>query len=179
MQGHQLPQGARVLLGQPFPFHQQPVAVAARQQLATIEDRRLPQMLGARDGIGCPIGPRQLLLKGDHVHLATGIIPPLHRQVIDHQKTAGLWNRLAQAVPEMAAVGERLLLGGIGPKEKGDRPARNRPATAQHQVDQQLLQARLIHPGNGLPSPRHLKTAQQLDGQERLIIHSRGVYASL
>ncbi len=82
VQGDQLPQGARVLLGQPFPFHQQPIAVAARQQLAAVEGRRLPQMLCALDGIGRPIGPRQRLLKGDHVHLATGVSAPLHRQVI-------------------------------------------------------------------------------------------------
>ncbi len=79
----------------------------------------------------------------------------------------------------MAAVGQGLLLGGIGPEEEGERRARDRPATAQHQVCQQLLQARLVHPDDGLSSPRHLKAAQQLDGQERLIIHSRDNYASL
>ena len=166
--GHQLPQGAPILLGQPLPLHQQPIAVATRQQLAAIEGRRLPQLLRPLGVVGGTIGPRQRLLIGDHVYPTTGVVLPLHGQIIGHQKAAGLRDGLPQAVPEMAAVGEGLLLGGIGPEKESDRPARNRLAAAQHQVGQQLLQARLIHPGDGLPPHRHLKAAQQPDGQGRL-----------
>lgn len=141
VQRGQLLQCPTVSLGQPLPLGQQPVVVAARQQVAAVEGHGLLQV-GQRIGRSSGLGQRPLEL--GHVQGVGNVRAPLEGGLVNGEQVVQLRHGAAQAVPEAAEVGASLLLAGVGPEEEGQVLAGHRPVALQEQIGQQVLQARVF-----------------------------------
>ena len=129
-------------LRQPIALGQQPIAVAAGQQVAPIVRNRLLQVQHlVVDACGRPC-LFQVRLEFGHIQPEGRVAAPLHGELVGSQKAIGVRQGPAQAVPQSAQIGAGLLLGGVGPEEEGQVLARDRPLAVQQQIGEQLLQAR-------------------------------------
>jgi len=131
---HQLLLSRAVRLGQPVPLEEQPIAVAARQQLAPVCGHRLFEhrdlLVCLRTGSGTP----QCSLERGHIEPALVAPAPLHCECIHHQEAIGFRQGPAQSMPEVAEVGAGLLFRGIGPEGEGQLLARHPAAAMQQDV---------------------------------------------
>ena len=161
-QQDQLLQGIEEAFRQPGAFEQEPVIVAARQQVAAVGRDRAFQRGQARAPLGtCGVDQRGLEL-GD-IQRKRRIPAPAHRLVGDFQVGLGLGQPVAQCVEELPQVGVRLGLGAVGPEEEGDLLARQRGVAMQNQVGQQRLQARRMHGGKLRVCRRKAEMTEQSD----------------
>lgn len=147
-------------LRQPGTFEQQPVVVAARQEVAAVRRDGAFQRGHARASLAARgLGQRGLEL-GD-VQSERCIPAPAHGLIGDFQVRLGLGQTATQRVEELPQVGVRLCVGGVGPEEKGELLARLRGVAMQEQIREQRLQARGMHPHQLRIVKREAETAKQ------------------
>ena len=155
VQGSQLLQRLAIRLRQSVALDQQPIAVAAGQQLAAVKRHGLLQaphlIIAAR---GRP-GLLQVFFERGNIQPAGWIAPPLHRQVICGQEAVRIRQIVAQAMPEVAEIGAGLLLGGVGPEDEGELLAGDRGVAMKQQVGEQFLQPSMVDPRDGFSRVGH------------------------
>ena len=164
-QQDQLLQGVEEALRQPGAFEQEPVVVAARQQVAAIGRDRGSSRPARAALAASGLGQRGLEL-GD-IQRKRRIPAPAHCLVGDFQVGLGSGQPVAQHVEELAQVGVRLGFGGVGPEEEGDLLARQRRVAMQEQIGEQRLHACGVHADQLRICQREAKVAKQTDVQCR------------
>ena len=131
-----------VEIAQPLALLEQPVVVAALEQIARVRPDRVVQ----------PAVRERLLEDGD-VQPQRRVGTPLKRPWPDVDQAVGIRHRSPQGVQDMAEVRPRLRLTGVGPEEEGKPLARLRGVAVQQQVGEQRLGAAGVE-------GRHLRFAQ-------------------
>ena len=129
-------QGLQVAPAQPLPLLQQPLVVAALEQVAPVQLDRLAQ--GGELLAGLP-GPGRRRLEGGHVQPEGGVVPPPERPLGHLQEPVGVGQGAPQVVQQVAQVGPRLGLAGVGPEQEGQALARLGRLPVEQQVGEQRL----------------------------------------
>ena len=164
-------QSAEKELAQPLPMGGYPFFVTAGEQIAPVKGGSPAQFrLGL---LGMPVlqagfGGGDGCFEGQGIAGEGGLRQPLHQAGIRPEEGMGPGEHAAQAVEQVAQIGARLGIGGIGPEEKGQMLARLGGAGMQQQVGEQGLQPPgLDGHGDGFPLVllRQEKISQQLDFQ--------------
>lgn len=138
--------------GEPLPFVQEPLVVAAFQELARIQlDRFLEPPRGQ--------GPLQLL------DVERSLRTPLERP-----RPLGLWKRAAQGVEQLAQVGVGLAFGQVRPQKKCQTLTDLRGIAVQQQVGQQRFGADGIERRKG-PVPKSKTHGAEQPGVQGSRVH--------
>jgi hypothetical protein len=135
-----------VAAAQPFALLQQPLVVAALEQVAAVQLHGSPEarrLLVAR----FPLGPGDRLLEGGHVQPPVGVLPPAERPRGHLQVPVGVGQGVPQDVQQVAEVGAGLGLAGVGPEQEGQALAGLGRLAVEQQVGEQRL-------GSGRPQRR-------------------------
>ncbi len=166
VQGSQLFKRSAVRLRQPILFGQQPIAVAAGQQLAAIGRHGLLQ---SRHLLACAHvrpGFLQASLERGDIRPAGLTAMPLHRQFVRAQEPIRVRHSPAQPMPEVAEVGAGLFFSRVRPEEEGKLLARHGAAAVQEEVRQQLLEASLVEALNRLVAVSQAERTKQVNFNE-------------
>jgi hypothetical protein len=175
---HQLDQpfeGLEPAPPQPFPLLQQPLVVAALQQVTPVQLDGLTQGRHLLVGPLGPVGPGDRALEGGQVDPARGALPPPERPRGHLQEPVGTGQGAPQDVQQMAQVGPRLGLARVGPEQVGQALARLRRIPVEQQIGEQRLgpgRAERRHRGLALAE---VELAEDPDAQRgrRLVAHAR------
>ena len=145
-EGHQALRGLEKHLVQAIPFGENPLLVATGKEVATIQTSGVLQcptdpcqvlnLFRMRGGGQCPLKLLDIEREG---HL-WGRVPGEALSLGGH-KMAGVRERLAQVIEQLAQIGMSLRLRRIGPEEKGQVRAILGSTPMQHEVGQQGLDA--------------------------------------
>ena len=121
-----------------------PVVVHARQEIATVQTGRDLES-GALGGQVRTMVHRQRRGDGtvvdDHIEVEIGFGPHRQRCRVGSHVLVRVRPRLPDLMDQLPKVVPRLCLGGIGPEDKRNLPARLRHATMQGEVGNQRLHA--------------------------------------
>ena len=116
---------------------------------------------GRRLGHGC--------LERGQIQREGRVRPPTERLGRHRDEAIGLWQRLAQPGQQRAEILERLAVGGVRPKRKGQLLARNQGIPLQNQVSQEVLEPRLVEAGDGLVPLQQAERAEQVKVKARCV----------
>jgi hypothetical protein len=143
-----------VAAAQPFALLQQPLVIAALEQVAAVQLDGRPEggaLLVAR----LPLGPGDRLLEGGHVQPPGRILSPAERPRGHLQVPVGVGQGAAQDVQQVAQVGPGLGLAGVGPEQERQALAGLGRLAVEQQVGEQRL-----GPGRPQRRQRGLAVAQ-------------------
>ena len=165
-EGHQALCRMEKRLMQAISFGEDPILIAAREQVATIQTSRMLQCLahacqivdlfGMRGGGKCLL--KLLDIEGEMY--IWGRVPLEALSVGGHEVVSG-GKGLAQVIEQLAQVGMGLRFLRIGPEEKGQVRAILGSAAMQHQVSQQRLDTRDSDCQGGLTRQQQEVTEQR------------------
>jgi hypothetical protein len=157
-------QGVEVAAVEPLALGEQPLVVAALQQLAAVEVGGLPP--GGQLGVAARrLRPGDRLLEGVDVQPGGGVGPPPQGPRGHLQEPVGLAQGAPQVVEQVAQVGQGLRLGGVGPQQERQPLPPLRRVLVEQQVGQQRLRPRGPQRRQGGPAMTELEPAEQADAQ--------------
>jgi hypothetical protein len=163
--GQQLRQArerVEVTITQALALGQQPVVVAAGQQIARVRVDR-----GAQPGDWVLLGPGERLVERGHVQPERRVRAPPQRPRAHVEVAIGVRQRMAQPVQHVAQVRAGLRLGGVRPQQESEALARLGRVAVQQQVGEERLGARGLERRHWAVAEAQLQLAQQTDRECR------------
>jgi len=117
---YQFLQDPDVSLAQPLPFRDDPIIVAAGQQVAIVGIgcilKSLPEV-PVIPGFFSPFSPVEGLLKGIQVNRERGVRLPPERFGAHIQETICFWKGFPEVIEQISEIGVGLGFGGIRPEQ--------------------------------------------------------------
>jgi hypothetical protein len=151
-------------------FGQEPLVLAAFQQVAPVELDRLAE--GGDAAVGRAVGPGQGGLEGVDVQPGRPVRPPLQRPRGHLEEPVEVGQGLAEVVQHVAQVGPGLRLAGVGPEQEGQALPGLGRLPVQQQVGEQRLRPRRLERRQRESVQAQVQLAEEPDAECRRRRHA-------